>query len=1110
MKITATLLALWLAVANYYLIIKEAPLYKERCINLLPIISKNGTILTVMITIYKTNTMADASRYVTDVISRINTRNLDVMHTVIVPDRASLEAERTLLKAVGGSFNAQVKTFRRLAADILPKYDYLSKQAGIMALSGIIKDHKDELMCYVKGVDTAGFVENMYDTISMMKYCRITPKQLLCDLPKSVKGKAQDIAVLYQAYLDYTEGRFIDSADKLDLLCESIAQTDIVANGYFYLYDFDNFSTQELAIVEQLILKSRGVYVACCVGDGYRDKHLYLDDIYQGVINICKRNNIEPQIINGKSKQNRYAEQIGKYLYRYDNCSPIDATGYASIYEGTTRVNEVYALACEVQRYVRNGGRFRDIYVVTSDVAKYSNAISTIFSQFDIPYFCDRQFALSDHPYARYVIDYLTLHKNNGKLTSVLPFVKNYLFCGDFNGELTQNDDVFLFENYCLKYNVSYRYDSFSLGKDETYFEQADNFRNKFNKLYTEIKIPESAEVSTYVDIIRKLIEVSHLSERNNLFAEQQQKEGLDFEAKITSQAQEKFEGVLAQAETVLGERHVKLDEFIKTLTAGVASVKISVIPVYSDCVIFANMAKARKHDIKFLALLGANYGAMPIVKSDSKLLSDRNIVDLVNAGVNVEPQIFTENRRERFSLFQLLQEPSDKLYVSYTLTDGADSLMPSPFVHELGVLFLANGNPLAPTLQADEDIYTVKQAIAKVILNNRRLQDSQMVHVPSFNALSSLFSEEIARYAFTKEGKAVTVERGSELYLKNSATSVSQLTDFYKCPYKFYIEYGLNVKPRTVSEFNSAELGNILHAVLEEYVRDMDAEESDGVTVEKAEKWFDFAMRSDFYKGMKSDPKMVGILTQLKAESCRMCKVVKQQLLNSNFTNLATELAFGGSSDLPPVVVEFTDGQFALVGKIDRVDVKGNRFIVVDYKSGSVAASFHEKDLYIGHKMQLPVYVRAVEQIYGMRPAGFYYFNMHDNFTDLNADKVYTYNGRTLDDVEVAKDIDTTLAGGKSEKLGLKLKSDGTLSHVGNKLLSDAQFDSQTEYAFQLIRRAGELMKQGYAAVKPYQGACEYCDYKDICDFGDVYTYNAREVKDKISKEVIDKTVNK
>ena len=1064
-----------------------------------------------MITIYKSNSMADAASFVADVLKRVDKKNLSITHTVIVPDRASLEAERALLKAVGGSFNAQVKTFRRLAADVLPKFDYLSKQAGIMALSMIIKDNKQNLTCYLKGVETPGFIEDMYDTISMMKYCKITPQMLVkAELPKSVAGKAHDIAVLYQAYCDYTEGRFVDSADKLDLLCEEIASTEVATNGYFYLYDFDNFTAQELNIIEQLALKSRGVTVACCVGKTSADRFLYLDDIYQGVLNVCKRNNITPNIIEGKPDyKNDCTKQIGQHLYRYNAQKAIPSRDFVEIYEGSTRVNEVYALACRIQKYVRAGGRFRDVYAVTSDVDKYSNAISSIFSQFEIPYFCDRQFALCDHPYARFVLDYLTLCKNNAKLPFVLPFVKNYLFCGNFEGENAEND-VFLFENYCLKYNVTYNYKSFNLGKDEPYFAQADAFRQRFYNLYKANPIPDGATVNEYLRLIRKLLENAKLSEKNAHFATQQQQMGLEFEAKVTSQAQEKLEGVLLQAENVLGQRFVALDEFIKLFTAGVASVKISVIPVHNDCVIFANMAKARKHDIKFLALLGANYGAMPIVKSDCKLLSDSNIRELVGAGVNVEPQIYTENKRERFSLFQLLLEPTHKLYVSYTATDGADSLLPSPFINEFEQLFTLSQKPLTPSNTADEDVYTEKQAVEKIVLNSRRLVDKQVVNMPSYTVLREKYRAEVEKYGFNKDGKQVSVERGGELYLKNSATSVSQLTDFFKCPYRFYVQYGLNVKPRSVAELKSADLGNILHEVLEKYVRDMDATEDDAITTEKAHRLFEEALSDDFYKGMRTDAKMVGVLTQLKAESARMCRVVKAQLRSSNFKNLATELAFGGNNALPPVVVEFDGGKFNLVGKIDRVDVKDGRFIVIDYKSGAHAASYTEKDLYIGHKMQLPVYVKSVEQNYKIRPAGFYYFNMHDNFVDLNADKVYTYNGRTLNDVDVACDIDTELRQGKSEKLGLKLTSKGELNRQGGKLLDDSQFDSQTEYAFKLIERAGELMQQGYAAVSPYAGTCEYCDYRSICDFGDVYNYDAREVKDKISKETIDKTVEK
>ena len=1048
--------------------------------------------------------MADAEKYVMDVLSRIDKSNLDVVHTVIVPDRASLEAERAVLRALQGSFNVQVKTFRRLAADVLPKFEYLSKQAGIMALSGIIKDNRDQLACYTKGTDTQGFVENMYDTVSMMKYCRITPNMLRADLPKGVRSKINDIALIYQSYLDYTNDRFIDSADKMDLLCDALKTGDHALNGYFYLYDFDNFSAQELAIIEQLMKKSLGVTVACCVA---RDSGwLYLNDIYDGVRALCRQNGIVPNEIEGGHYSHAYARQIGENLFRYTEPSPIESNGFAEVFEGGSRAEEVYALACKIRQYVRDGGRFRDVYAVASDVAKYSNAISVIFDEFDIPYFCDRQYVLADHPYARYVVDYLTLCRNNGKLQNVLSFVKNCLFADPQQGE----NDVFLFENYCLKYNVSYRYDAFSLGRGDPEYERANALRERFNALYCTLKAPNSATVKEYVSFVRRLIEYSRLNEKNEALAEEQRQRGMEFENRVTLQAADKFESVLVQAERVLGDRYVKLDEFIKLFGVGLAAVKISVIPVYNDCVIFTNMAKARKHDVKFLALLGANQDAMPIVKSDTKLLTDRNIKDLVSCGINVEPRIFTENKRERFSLFQLLLEPTKKLYVSYTVSDGADRLVPSAFVKELCNLFTVGGEKLTPNEKPDEDIYTEKQAKAKFVLNSGKLRDHKPVDVPSFGALYKLYGEVLAEYRQTQDGREIYVPRGSELYLKQSATSVSQLTDFFKCPYCFYVQYGLNVKPRTVSELKSSNLGDVLHAVLERYVRDMDVSESDEATRQAAQEKFELAMQDDFYRGLKNDVKMAGILSQLKSESIRMCLVVKKQLRDSDFVNRATELGFGGKNDLPPVVVRFDGGQFNLVGKIDRVDVCDGRFIVIDYKSGAKAAHYGEKELYVGQKLQLPVYVRAVQDLLGMRPAGFYYFNMHDSFSDASSGEDYRFNGRTLADVEVACQIDRNLANGRSSKLGLSLKADGNFNMQSGRtrLLEERQFDNQVNYAFALIQSAGKLMCKGYAAVNPYEKACDYCDYKDICDFGDVYVYNARKVNEDVDKNTIDRTV--
>ena len=1068
-----------------------------------------------MITIYKNRTTKQAAMQIVQVLKRVDKSNLSVMHTVIVPDRASLEMERLILAEIGGSFNVQVLTFRRLASRILPKYEYLSKQAGIMALAGIIQDSKP-LACYTKGVDSPGFVADMYDTISMMKYCKISPESLeSAKLPKSVSGKAKDIAKLYRGYLDYTKGRFIDSADKLDLLCDALPTVESVKNGHFYLCDFDNLSAQELALVEQLMLTSRGVAISCCVGNQHKDSSLYLNDIYTGVLKVCERNQIVANVVdNYQVDANKHTGQIGEHLYRYTTPAPIDNDGFVEIFQAENRYKEVYNLACLVQKYVRSGGRFKDVYVVTSDVEKYTNSITNVFAQLQIPYFCDRQFALADQPYAQFVLDYLHLCRNNGRLQNVLSFVKNYLFYGDFDGQ-TDESAVYKFENFCLKYNVSFRYDNFFLGAKDYYYASANAFRDKFNALYQKITFPQSAKAVVYVKTIRQLLAEWDVDNKNAIFASRQLERGYSAEANVTKQSVEKLEQVLTQAETILGERYLTLEEFTKVLTATVASVKISVIPQHNDCVVFANMAKARKHDIKFLALLGANYGVMPIVKKDCKLLTDANIQALEDANLHVEPQIATENKRERFSLFQLLLEPTDKLYVSYPVTDGTDSLTPSPFVEQLCNLFCdgvdKNGQPIVvtPTEEEIEEVFTEKQAIAKVVLNKRKQTDKQMVKMPSFNVLSNVYADQAQRYQFAKNGQNLTIEQGDKLFFKSSRTSVSQLTQFFECPYNFFLCYGLNAKPRDLAQLKSSDSGTILHDVLEHYVKQIDVDETDEVTKQKANVHFDNALSNDVYRALKNDPRMRGRLDQLRDEAVTMCNVIKKQFAKSKFRNIQTELSFDGKN-APMVQVDYGQGVFNLNGKIDRIDAFGEHMIIIDYKSGETAADYNEKGLYHGAKLQLLVYLRAAQDSYNYRPAGFYYFVMHNDFADVGADKVYGYKGRTLSDVTIASAIDTDLqTTGSSEMLNLKLTKKGELDKKTTSHITAEQMDHQVAYAMELIKRAGNLMHKGYVAVSPFgKHPCSYCDYKSICDFGDVFAYGEREVQGRVTAKAISNIV--
>ena len=58
--------------------------------------------------VYKTNTLKAAKNRIEELLKAVSRSDIDSPHIVIVPDRASLAAERSMLAAVGGSFNIQV------------------------------------------------------------------------------------------------------------------------------------------------------------------------------------------------------------------------------------------------------------------------------------------------------------------------------------------------------------------------------------------------------------------------------------------------------------------------------------------------------------------------------------------------------------------------------------------------------------------------------------------------------------------------------------------------------------------------------------------------------------------------------------------------------------------------------------------------------------------------------------------------------------------------------------------------------------------------------------------------------------------------------------------
>ena len=108
--------------------------------------------------VYKTNTLKAAKNRIEELLKAVSRSDIDSPHIVIVPDRASLAAERSMLAAVGGSFNIQVFTFNRYAGLIAPEtLKPLSGQKAVLVMMKVIEQHADRLVCFSGAGNTEGF-----------------------------------------------------------------------------------------------------------------------------------------------------------------------------------------------------------------------------------------------------------------------------------------------------------------------------------------------------------------------------------------------------------------------------------------------------------------------------------------------------------------------------------------------------------------------------------------------------------------------------------------------------------------------------------------------------------------------------------------------------------------------------------------------------------------------------------------------------------------------------------------------------------------------------------------------------------------------------------------
>ena len=213
--------------------------------------------------------------------------------------------------------------------------------------------------------------------------------------------------------------------------------------------------------------------------------------------------------------------------------------------------------------------------------------------------------------------------------------------------------------------------------------------------------------------------------------------------------------------------------------------------------------------------------------------------------------------------------------------------------------------------------------------------------------------------------------------YAPDRPWSASRLEAYLACPFAFYLGNVLELAPpmEPVVGFDAAQLGNMIHAILEGVYREAGAGGLDDLLRALPLVADRVLGEAPTRYGFRAGPLWEQEQASIRQDVGNTLRALDQ--CSAGWQPHCFELGFGRPGDaLPAQWVEAGEGErFLLRGIVDRVDRDSQgQLRVIDYKTSS--RSIGPADLLEGHRVQLALYAQVVPQLLtgGTVTEGFYW----------------------------------------------------------------------------------------------------------------------------------------
>ncbi|MBQ4369546.1 MAG: PD-(D/E)XK nuclease family protein [Oscillospiraceae bacterium] len=1037
---------------------------------------------------------------------------------LLVPEQSSHETERLLAESCPDALSlcAEVLTFSRMVDRVLSETGgaqegIFDKGARILTMSRALRSVKNRLKVYSSVAEKHDFLEELLKVLDDFKNSGASPEKVL-EAADSVAGsfgdKLRDLALICQAYDAETAAAGIDPADTLTRLVNRFDISSLKGTKEIYADGFADFKIQQLEVLERFVSSGAELTVTLCCpklsDKSGADQFAVERSTASRLFELARRCGVQieeihlPEPMTAAAEPLRFLEStfLGRAKKKYDG----ELKGEIELFRLDSFAEECEVAAAKVMELVKMKGlRWRDIAVCARGFDSMMNEAESIFGQYGIPFYTSGRSSIMKKPLMGLIDAALECVCGSWSHEEVFRYLKT-----DLTG--MERDEYDILENYVLQWDIkgslwtsgrpwAFSPEGYERARDEEEREKRLSCINDLRARAAEPLLMLREEGRKAQTAREQCLAIYAFLEKIGL-AERLSQRSAELRGSGEEQAADEYRqlwGILVSAlentADILGDTPMGQGEFSRLFRLVLSQYDVGTIPQTLDRVFMGDISRLRSRQVKCLIVLGANDGALPAV-SDGGILSDGEKVLLEEFGLRLSAVPGERLHREMALIYTALTRAQQKLVMSC-------SSVPAAVFTKIKSVF-----SIDPVRSADMDGQQKTWAFKPCFeLAAETGADKSTVSASAEAALRedgsvSAHLDDVRRAALSGVGKLSPRSTG-RLYEQPIKLTASRAEDYRKCPYSYFMRYGLHAKRRIRAEIDPRISGILIHYTLEKTLSE--AYEKHGGVKELSDRQIAAIAKRNIRRYLKEalggmedkSGRFRFLFERLERDVIQIAQMAADELRNSRFVPMAFEQRF---KDAPE-----SEKEYVIDGTADRVDIwdtgESAYLRVMDYKSGE--KKFSLADVCGGIGMQMLIYLfemqKRAEAELGkpVIPAGILYYMARTPILAAPRDAT---------DDKLKADLASKL-----KPSGLLLRSDEVLKAMDERetplfitltekskkgLASALQFAQLEEHVDKIMREISQEIRSGEIAADPLfeknedKSPCERCDFREACSF--------------------------